>query len=139
VIVSSRLPAGQNYRSAADLDHSQLPADRYPAYGDNVRVDISRHAADLVLANDGRVWVWAARPRMCCSGAPAWMHAALSQPDGITGFVPVTVAVDQAAQLTVYFRPAGGLRPDVLEIAVQGRHRPRVAAFWDGCLMAMTG
>jgi hypothetical protein len=124
-------------------DVRTFPAGCDAAYRDSVRVDISSDAAGLLLANDGQVWVWAARPRMCCSGAPAWMHAALSQPAGITGFLPVTVAVDpapgQAAQLTVYFRPAGGMRPDVLEIAVQGRHRPRVAAFWDGCLMAMTG
>jgi hypothetical protein len=35
-------------------------------------------------------------------------------------------------------RLAGGQRPDVLEIAIEGKRRPKVAAYWDGCLMAMT-
>jgi hypothetical protein len=109
-----------------------------PAYGGGVRVNISSDAAELVLATEGKLWVWAARPRMCCSGAPSWMHAALSQPQGLTGFVPVPAGAGQPARLTVYFRAAGGLQPDVLEIAIQGKRRPRVAAYWDGCLMAMT-
>lgn len=100
-----------------------------------MQVTISSDAADLIRAGGGQLWVWAARPRMCCSGAPAWMQCAASQPDGFTGFVPVS---GTAAPLTVYFRPSGGMQPDVLEIAVQGRRRPRVAALWDGCLMAMT-
>jgi hypothetical protein len=108
-----------------------------------MRVTISSDAADLIQAGGGQLWVWAARPRMCCSGAPAWMHAAVSRPDGITGFAPVSVTAGSgagaAAPLTVYFRPAAGMQPDLLEIALQGRRHPRVAAFWDGCLMAMTG
>ena len=31
----------------------------------------------------------------------------------------------------------GDLLPDVLEIGLRGRRRPRVEAYWDGCLMAM--
>ena len=99
-----------------------------------MRVDISSAAADLIAVAGGQLWVWAARPRMCCSGAPAWMRAAVSEPDGITGFAAVS-----AGELTLYVRPSAGQLPEVLEIAVEGRRRPRVAAFWDGCLMAMTG
>ena len=29
------------------------------------------------------------------------------------------------------------LRPDVLEIGLRGRRRPRVEAYWDGCLFAL--
>jgi hypothetical protein len=103
-----------------------------------MRVHVSSEAAELVMASGGQLWAWAARPRMCCSGAPAWMHAATTPPAGLTGFsqVPATAL---PPGLTVYFRAVGGLRPDVLEIAIEGRRRPKVAAYWDGCLMAMAG
>jgi hypothetical protein len=101
-----------------------------------VRVQISTEAANLVSANGGRLWVWAARPRMCCYGAPAWMHAATAPPIGLSGFTQLP-AEALPPGLDVYFRAVGGLTPDVLEIAIEGRRRPKVAAYWDGCLMAM--
>jgi len=39
--------------------------------------------------------------------------------------------------LRVHVRRAAGQLPDVLEIDITGRRSPRVAAYWDGCLMAM--
>jgi hypothetical protein len=100
-----------------------------------MRVQISPEAADSIRANGGQVWIWAARPRVCCSGAPAWMHAATTEPEGVPGFT--AVELPDGADLHIHFRPVAGLRPDVLEIGVTGRRRPRVAAYWDGCLMAM--
>jgi hypothetical protein len=108
------------------------------AYSEGMRVQVSGEAADFVAANGGQLWVWAARPRMCCSGAPAWMHAATTPPDGLAGFTQISVAALPPG-LTVYFRAVGGLRPDVLEIAIQSRRHPKVAAYWDGCVMAMAG
>ena len=103
-----------------------------------MRVQVSDEAAELVAANGGQLWVWAARPRMCCSGAPAWMHAATSAPAGRTGFTRVPAAATPPG-LTLYFRPAGGMHPDVLEVGIAGRRHPKVAAYWDGGLMAMAG
>jgi hypothetical protein len=103
-----------------------------------MRVQVSSEAAELVATNGGQLWVWAARPRMCCYGAPAWMHAATTPPAGLSDFAPVPAAALPPG-LTVYFRALGGMRPDVLEIAIEGRRRPKVAAYWDGCLMAMAG
>jgi hypothetical protein len=37
----------------------------------------------------------------------------------------------------IWFRGVGDHRPDVLEIGLRGTRRPRVEAYWDGCLMAM--
>jgi hypothetical protein len=103
-----------------------------------VQVQISPEAAVIVRANGGDLWIWAARSRMCCGGAPAWMHAAFSQPDGPTGFTPVETADRSLAGIRILFRPlGGGLSPDVLEIGLHGRRRPKVQAYWDGCLMAM--
>ena len=42
------------------------------------------------------------------------------------------------ADVEVHVRGVGQLFPDVLEIALRGTRRPRLAAYWDGCLMAMT-
>jgi hypothetical protein len=95
-------------------------------------VEISTAAAEYIGQRGGRLWVWAAHPRMCCSGTPKWMHAATEPPAGLSGFVPVAVA---GVQLS--FRAVGGRQPGTLEIALHGKRRPRVEAYWDGCLMAM--
>jgi hypothetical protein len=97
-----------------------------------VLVTVSGEAAEFVRARGGRLWVWAAHPRMCCSGAPAWMHAVTRRPADLTGFSQVA-----GDDVQIWFRGVGGLRPDVLEIGLRGSRRPRVEAYWDGCLMAM--
>jgi len=98
-----------------------------------MRIEVSREAADFVLARGGRLWVWSARPAMCCSGTPAFMHAATEPPQDVEGFgdsVPVS-------GLQIRFRAPAGRAPDVLEIGLHGKLRPRVEAYWDGCLMAL--
>jgi len=101
-----------------------------------MRVVVSDDAAEFVIARGGQIWVWAVRPKMCCAGAPALMHAATTPPDRVTGFGQLADPASPAG-ITVYFRGPGGTRPDVLEIAIEGKRRPKVAAYWDGCLMAM--
>ncbi len=108
------------------------PAAGITAYRESVRVTVSSDAAEFVRTQGGRLWVWAAPPRMCCSGAPAWMHAATEPPPGLAGFSQVA-----GDDVQVWFRGVGDLRPDVLEIGLRGKRRPKVAAYWDGCLMAM--
>ena len=97
-----------------------------------VRVEVSPEAADFVRARGGRLWVWAARPRMCCQGTPAYMHAATDPPQGMSGF-----SLAPADGLDIWFRAPAGRLPDVLEIGLRGRRRPRVEAYWDGCLIAL--
>jgi len=101
-----------------------------------MRVVVRDDAAELVTARGGEVWVWAARPLICCAGTPAVMHAATTPPDRVSGFARVA-ASETPAGLTVYFRASRGRCPDVLEIAIEGKRRPKVAAYWDGCRMAM--
>ncbi|HEY1914113.1 MAG TPA: hypothetical protein VGH27_00910 [Streptosporangiaceae bacterium] len=60
------------------------------------------------------------------------MHASTEAPPGLTGFRPVT-----AGGIEVFFRPIGEHQPDTLDIALHGKRRPQVEAYWDGCLMAM--
>jgi hypothetical protein len=103
-----------------------------PFYGVSVRVEASREAIEFVRARGGRLWVWAARPRVCCLGTPAYMQAATLEPSGLSGFCPV-----QAAGIEVFFRAPAGRSPEVLEIGLRGRRRPRVEAYWDGLRMAL--
>lgn len=97
-----------------------------------MQVTVTSEAARFITGRGGRLWVWAAHPRMCCSGSPAWMHADTQPPPGRTGFMSVS-----AAGIEVCFRGIGDHQPSILEIALGGRRRPRVEAYWDGCLMAM--
>jgi hypothetical protein len=99
-----------------------------------MRVEISAAAADYVAGHGGELWVWGARPRMCCGGTPTFMRAATLAPADPAGFV----VAHHAPGLRVHFRPVAGQAPGVLEIGVTGKRSPRVAAYWDGCLMAMT-
>jgi hypothetical protein len=100
-----------------------------------MRVEASAEAASFVRARGGRLWVWAAYPRMCCAGTPAYMHAATEAPPGVLGFGPEPVP---AAGFELFFRLPAGAPPDVLEIGLRGRRRPRVEAYWDGCLFALS-
>jgi hypothetical protein len=56
------------------------------------------------------------------------MHAASERPPGLSGF-----SVVAEAGMEIWFRAPGGRVPDVLEIGLHGRRRPRVEAYWDGC------
>ena len=97
-----------------------------------MQVDVSPEAAGLVRERGGRLWVWAAHPRVCCWGTPAYMHAATEPPPGLSGFSLVPHDL-----IEIWFRAPGGRVPDVLEIGLHGRRRPRVEAYWDGCLIAL--
>src|SRR6266702_3229189 len=93
-----------------------------------MRVEVSTEAAGLVRERGGRLWVWAARPRLCCWGTPAFMHAATEQPLDVDGFSRLP-----ADGLNVWFRAPAGRLPAVLEIGLHGRRRPKVEAYWEGC------
>ena len=97
-----------------------------------MRVQIGQEAAEFVAARGGRLWVWAAHPRLCCAGTPAYMHAATGAPPGLSGFTRIPVA-----DMELWFRAPAGPHPDVLEIGLRGKRRPRVEAYWDGCLFAL--
>jgi hypothetical protein len=99
-----------------------------------MRADVSAEAADFVRGHGGRLWVWAARPAVCCAGTPAYLQAATEPPPGLSGFCAVPSA---EAGVQIWFRAPAGRFPDVLEIGMRGRRRPGVAAYWDGCLFAL--
>ena len=100
-----------------------------------MRVEVSPEAARQVRRLGGRVWVWASRPRMCCWGTPAYMQAATERPQGLSGFRLVLQTGQDGVE--VWFRAPAGRVPDVLEVGLRGRRRPRVEAYWDGCRIAL--
>jgi hypothetical protein len=93
-----------------------------------MRVDVSTDAAEFVREQGGQLWVWAARPRVCCGGSPAYLHVATAAPSDLRGFRQV-----RSIGLDLWFRPPVGRLPDFLEIGLRGRRHPRVEAYWDGC------
>lgn len=97
-----------------------------------MRVEVSAEAAEFVRGRGGRLWVWATPSRMCCQGVPAYLHAATAEPAGLSGFTAV-----RAAGLDLWFRAPAGRLPEVLEIGLRGRRRPRVEAYWEGCLFVL--
>jgi hypothetical protein len=97
-----------------------------------MRVEVSPEAAKMIRESGGRLWVWAARPRVCCCGTPAYVHAAAERPPGLSGFSLVSQAGAE-----IWFRVPAGRVPDVLEVGLRGRRRPRVEAYWDGCRIAL--
>jgi hypothetical protein len=97
-----------------------------------MRVEISAEAARLIRQLGGRLWVWAAHPRVCCWGTPAYMHAATQQPSGLSGFRLVS-----QTGVEIWFRAPAGRFPDVLEVGLRGKRRARVEAYWDGCRFAL--
>jgi hypothetical protein len=97
-----------------------------------MRIEVSPEAARFVSVRGGQLWVWSARPKVCCAGTPSYMHAATEEPPGLSGFRRV-----RAAGLDVWFRAPAGRLPDVLDVALRGRRRPRVEAYWDGCLFPL--
>ncbi len=99
-----------------------------------MRVEVSAEAGEFVRGHGGQLWVWAAHPRMCCAGTPAYMHAATEPPTGLTGFGAVS---SSPAGLRIWFRAPGERLPDILEVGMRGKRRPRIEAYWDGCLFAM--
>jgi hypothetical protein len=61
------------------------------------------------------------------------MHAATQEPQGVPGFTRI-----RAPGLDLWFRVPAGAPPDVLEIGLRGKRRPRVEAYWDGCVFALS-
>jgi hypothetical protein len=104
-----------------------------------MKVEVSPDAAGFVAARGGRLWVWAAYPRRCCAGVPAYMHAATAPPRGRDGFTRIEFTRIETPGLELWFLAPAGSQPDVLEIGLRGRRHPRVEAYWDGCLFALTG
>lgn len=97
-----------------------------------MRVEVSPEAVGHILAAGGSLWVWAAYPKLCCSGTPAYMHASTTGPRSDLPFRRLP-----HPDLAIWFRAPGGREPTVLEVGMRGRRDPKVEAYWDGCRFAL--
>jgi len=97
-----------------------------------MRLEVSAEAGEYVRAQGGHLWVWAAHPRVCCWGSPAYLNTATEAPVGLSGFDPT-----HSGDLAIWFRAPAGRQPDFLEIGMRGRRHPRVEAYWDGCAFVL--
>jgi hypothetical protein len=70
-----------------------------------VRVEVSTEAEEFVRGQGGQLWVWAAHPRVCCWGTPAYMYAATTPPRNPDGFSPAHTA---GLQVWYRIRATGG-------------------------------
>ena len=84
-----------------------------------------------VAGHGGVLWVRANRHR-CCSGALTTLSATTVPPADPAEYEHV----DCDLPVSVRYR-GGSTRPARLVIELRGRRRPRPAAYWDGCAIAL--
>jgi hypothetical protein len=91
-----------------------------------MRVLASEETTRFIVEHGGRLFVWAS-DKACCGGT-RFIESSLIGPADLTRFWPM-----KGPGFDVLIRPASGHVPDELLIAVTGRRRPRVEAYWNGC------
>jgi hypothetical protein len=96
-----------------------------------MRVEVSDELRAHVADHGGCLYV---RPRSshCCSGVLTVLVATTDRPDDLDGFR--TMAENG---LRILFRSTGGPDPDVLVLTLEGRRRPRPAAYWNGAALVL--
>jgi hypothetical protein len=98
-----------------------------------VRVRTTPEAADLIVRSGGQLFVWATDHR-CCGGRLTTLEAATERPESRRGTVDAFGLV--RAEGFTLFVATGARAPDELVLEARGRRRPRVRAYWDGCVYA---
>ena len=89
-----------------------------------MRVKASSSALDFVRERGGKLYIWSHSTR-CCRGRLTFLDAA-TEDDGRHRFRHVPA---DGIELYVDLRAL----PEELELAVRGRLRRSIRAYWDGC------
>jgi hypothetical protein len=92
-------------------------------------VTASPQARALIRDRGGRLFVWATSHR-CCGGALTLLDSATEPPSLRPGARFERIDADGFTLFLAVGRRAG---PEELVVAVRGRRRPRIDAFWNGC------
>ena len=93
----------------------------------------SDRALELVRARGGHVWVWL-DVRRCCSGAVSYLGASCSEPTQRRSGLPHRFEQIRLDDIIVQASLGRRRPPDELHIGVRGRLRPRIEAYWNGCI-----
>ncbi len=90
-----------------------------------MRVVADPTAVEFINERGGMVFV---RPHRASWCAPIVdLRATTEPPRGAIGYKR-----EEGAGFLLFFHPAIRTRPAELQVAVRGRHRPRVEVYWDG-------
>jgi hypothetical protein len=90
-----------------------------------MEVVASSQARKLVQEQGGRLFVWTKTSR-CCRPM-TYLHASTEAPD--RGEFRRLEAED----IELFIAAGNRTLPEILEIDVRGRRRPRIEAYWNGC------
>jgi hypothetical protein len=92
-----------------------------------MKLTASPEVAAFVREHGGRVFVWT-RLHVCCGGGITSLVAGY-EPGPSRRFTRL-----EAPGFEVWLDPGRSLMPDELVLEIRGRRRPRVEAYWDGCV-----
>jgi hypothetical protein len=95
-----------------------------------MNVLVGSGVSELVGKRGGRLFVWLERPR-CCGGGATYLSTGDERPAEPHRFRAVPL---EGFELAFDGGRLGD--PDELHLEVRGRRRPRVEAFWNGCVFA---
>lgn len=86
---------------------------------------ISSDARRIVTESGGKLYIY---PGPACCGGTRYVQTSTEEPRQRGGSHVVA-----EGGIELWVRPVNGKLPDVLEIVVRGRRRPKLAAYWNGC------
>jgi hypothetical protein len=94
---------------------------------------VSDRALDFVRERGGHVWIWL-DVRRCCSGAVSYLGASCAEPRHRRGALPRTFRTIAVNDVTIHASLGRRRPPDELHVDVRGHLRPRIEAYWNGCV-----
>jgi hypothetical protein len=93
----------------------------------------SERALEFVRDRGGHVWIWL-DVRRCCSGTVSYLGAACAEPADRRGGVPRSFRPIVVSDVTMHVSLGVRRPPEELHVDVRGRFRPRIEAYWNGCI-----
>ena len=94
---------------------------------------LSDRALDHVRASGRELWVWLDE-RRCCSGSVSYLGASCEEPRGTARRIERRFRPVHIDDITVHMSLGARRPPDEIHIEVRGRLRPRIEAYWNGCI-----
>lgn len=90
---------------------------------------ISASAREFVAERGGRVFVHSHHYRCCSSGSTTMLDVSTTAPTTLQGYETI-----ECDGVSVNYAGGASGAPRELSIELRGRRRPRLEAYWDGCL-----
>lgn len=94
---------------------------------------MSDRALEFVRDRGGELWVWL-DARRCCSGTVSYLGASCEEPPEGRGRVTRRFRTMNVADVRLHASLGYRRPPDELHVELKGRLRPRIEAYWNGCI-----